>query len=135
MYAAFGIRRSFSRLTGVTLAAAGESPLTCPPSMGLMATNIKSHLGLGFSNSSSSPFDSRIECALTPTALSYLRMVASGFGLASPPAVFVSGESLRIENIPLGTALQVDGEAAEPVSSPTATVSLRRFANVSTAPG
>ena len=135
MYAAFGIRRTFSRLTGVTLAAAGESTLTCPQSMGLIATNIKSHLGLGFSNSHSSPFDSRIECVLTPTALSYLRMVASGFGLASPPAVFASGESLCIENLPLGTALQVDGEAAEPVSSPTATISLRRFANVSTAAG
>jgi Diacylglycerol kinase catalytic domain/Diacylglycerol kinase accessory domain len=130
MYGAYGTRRMFSQLSGLTVSADGAPPQPCPSTTGLLVTNIRSHLGLGLSTRDGSPFDSRIECVVAPTAFTYTRMIAASLGVISAPQTFSSGETITIENIPHGTALQVDGEPARPLSSSVVTISLRRFARV-----
>jgi hypothetical protein len=129
-YTLFGLKRSLYKIRDVSLRCDDASPSLCRPSTGLILTNIKSHLGLGLSNKESSPHDETIECVSVPTVLGFTRMIAASFGIISPPPVLSRGRSFLITNIPVGTHLQIDGEAYPPIASGELRVQLRHFVSV-----
>ncbi len=129
-YSLYGTRRMFFRLTGLELSVDGAPARACPSGVGLLVSNIRSHLGLGLSNQGGSPFDDTVECIVPSTILTYVRMVAASLRLASAPAPFVAGRALRIGGVLPGTPLQIDGEAQAPLQDRELEVSLLRFAHV-----
>lgn len=129
-YTLFGLKRSLYKIRELSLICNDASPSLCRPSTGLILTNIKSHLGLGLSNKESSPHDETLECVSVPTVLGFTRMIAASFGIISPPPVLSRGRSFLITNIPVGTPLQIDGEAYPAIGSGELRVQLRHFVSV-----
>lgn len=114
-YSFFGARHMLNRLRGVELSLEGNAAQPCPSNLGILVSNVRSHLGLGLSNLESSPFDTTIECVVTRTVLSYPRMITASLGLTRPPHTFAAGRSLRFSRLPKGTLVQLDGEAIDPL--------------------
>jgi diacylglycerol kinase family enzyme len=134
-YTLFGLAHSLKRIQGLSVCTETGAPQNVPTTTGIILTNIKSHLGLGLSNSESSPSDEVIECVSVPTVLGFTAMIGASLRILSPPKVFTQGKSITISGIPHNTPMQIDGEAAPPILHGELTVSLRHFATVSTARG
>lgn len=133
MYSLFGTKNMLSRIHGLAVRADDAPMQHCGPMLGVLLTNIRSHLGLGFSNGVGSPFDSRLECISSSTALSYISMLGASLHVASAPTPLVSGERIEISGVPRGTALQIDGEPGGILEDPIVSVELRRFVKVAVA--
>lgn len=126
-YAIFGMRYAFTRIRGLSITTESNPGSKCPPTTGLIVTNIKSHLGLGLSNAESSPYDSILECISVPTVLGFASMMGASLGILSPPRVHTKGASLRITGIPVNTPLQIDGECCPPVTGGFLECHLKHF--------
>ena len=129
-YTLFGTRHALTRINGLSVATESIPHHACPPMTGLIITNIKSHLGLGLSNSESSPFDETIECVSVPTVLGFASMIGASLGVLSPPPILTKGARIRITGIPDNTAMQIDGESSATVRGGTIECSLKHFARL-----
>lgn len=132
-YTLFGIAHSLKRIRGLSVCADARDTEPLSPTTGIILTNIKSHLGLGLSNAESSASDDVIECVSVTNVLGFTAMIGASLGLLSPPHVFTSGRTITISGIPHNTPMQIDGETAPSILHGELRVSLRHFANVSTA--
>ena len=133
-YSLFGLKRALYTIRGASLLCDEPPPIRCAPTTGLIITNIKSHLGLGISNSHSAPSDQVIECVSVTSVFGFLRMMAASVGLARPPGILARGKSILITGIPKGTPMQIDGEAHASMQSGELRVSFRHFNKLCHAP-
>ena len=129
-YTAFGARHSMALLRGLRVQTDNGEPIGCGPTTGLIITNIKSHLGLGLSNSESCPHDDVIECISVPNVFGFVSMIGASRGLLTPPSVLARGREIIISGIPENTPIQIDGESHPPISEGEIRVTLKHFVNL-----
>ncbi|MBX7138693.1 MAG: hypothetical protein K1X83_11985 [Oligoflexia bacterium] len=79
------------------------------PLRAVIFANIKSYMGIGWSNSSSDAFDDLLESIPVRSILDYFRMLAMrrGFGRG---ATAVQGSQFSVEGLDPGVSIQADGE-------------------------
>ncbi len=130
MYVWFGLRHLTTRIRGAQVSADGSTLKSIPATRGIILANIKSHMGCGFATRESNPGDSQIECVKASSPLDYLRMVACPLGLLPSLRSMCRGSQIEVTQLPVGTAIQLDGEASCPILSGGITVSLRSTVRV-----
>lgn len=133
-YTLFGLKSLTYTVSGLSLRCDNLPPIPCPPTTGLIITNIQSHLGLGISNGESSPKDQQIECVSLPTVFGFLSMMMASSGFWRPPRTCARGTTIEINQIPEGTPLQIDGEAYPSVVGGKIRVTFRHFVSLCHAP-
>jgi len=130
MYVMFSLRHLRLRLRGMSIAVDEGGMTLCPPTRGVLFTNVKSHMGCGFSTHVSDPCDEKLECAVVSSVIDYSRMVVSAIGVVRPQAPFSQGGTFHVTGVPPDTAIQVDGEARSRVRSGELSFRLRKFVRV-----
>lgn len=130
MYAFLGLRHLSSRLRGLDVRC-DSAPVTLEGAcMSLIFANVRSYLGLGFSNTAGSPADQTLECITTTSLLDYMRIIGSSSGTLAPPSVLCSGSTISVHSIPPGISLQIDGEARQPIFSGSVEISFRKMISI-----
>jgi diacylglycerol kinase family enzyme len=109
MYGVFGVRNAAKRLNDVKLFC-DSSPIMTQPCMSIIISNIRSYLGMGFSNDLGAADDSKLECVTTSSILDYLRILAASRSILKPPRLLCSGSCIEVRSIPPGIPIQIDGE-------------------------
>ena len=130
MYVWFGLRHWFLRLRGIGVRVDRGASYFIRPTRGIIFTNIQSHMGCGISAQGVNPSDDALECVIASSPLDYARMVLSLWSPVPAPRSLCRGSFIEISDIPIGTAIQVDGEAARPLPDKHATITFRKFARV-----
>jgi hypothetical protein len=130
MYSLFGVRHLATRLKGFDLDCDSSRIATHTSCMSLIITNIQSYLGIGRSNSQSSPADNKIECVAANSVFDYMRIIAASSGIAPPPTVMCSGTSISVSSIPPQTPLQIDGELRQPVRDGSVRISFGKMVSI-----
>lgn len=132
-YTIFGIQHAWTRYRNLSLGDLSGAVRQCPPTTGVIVTNIKSHLGLALSNTKSNPGDELIESVSVSTIFGFARMLAAGIGLPVAPSPLLRSNRVSIESIPADTPFQIDGEAAPSVTGGRLHVTFRHFVQIASA--
>lgn len=132
-YAMYGLRHALYRLTNLRVEDEDHVIHSCPRTTGLIVTNIRSHLGLGLSNTSSDPGDTTIECVSVPTVFGFLRMIIASLGIGQGLPALASGSRVAIQNIPPHTPIQIDGEPHPLLEGGELAVTFRHFVKLASA--
>ncbi len=130
MYMLFSLCHLRFRLRGVSITVDESEAVLCPPTRGILFTNVKSHMGCGFATNVSDPYDEKLECARVSSVVDYAQMVASAIGIVPASAPFSQGGTFTVSGVPRDTAIQVDGEARSPVHQGELTLRRRKFVRV-----
>lgn len=129
-YTIFGLRHALIRLPHLIIQDEHNSPRSCPPTTGVIITNIKSHLGMALSNMASDPSDDIIEAVSVSNVFGFARMMLAGLRLPVDLTPIVTGKQISIGNIPPGTPLQIDGESSPSVEGGEFKVRFKHFVRI-----
>lgn len=132
-YTIFGLRHAWTRMTNLTLRDHSGEARDCPPTTGIIVTNIKSHLGMALSNRKSNPGDDLIESVSVSTIFGFARMILASLGFPVEPSPLVRSTRASIERIPVDTPIQIDGEAGPSVKGGNLEVTFRHFVQIASA--
>jgi diacylglycerol kinase family enzyme len=132
-YTFFGLRHALVRLRDLTVRNDQESPRLCPPTTGVIITNIKSHLGMALCNTESDPSDDIIEAVSVSNVLGFPRMMLAGLGVPVGLSPMTRGKRIAIENIPQGTPLQIDGETSPNIQGGELVVTFKHLVRIASA--
>lgn len=103
------------------------------PVRSVLVSNIQSIAGLGTSNPDSSGFDDCIEVLIVRGLKDYFSMLFPKTGLFSQGLKLGSAQSWIIEDLPPGTAIQIDGEARRDMEAPSFRIELAGSINMAVA--
>jgi diacylglycerol kinase family enzyme len=134
-YTTFGLQHAWTLYKNLSLSDLSGAVRQCPPTTGIIITNIKSHLGMALSNTKSNPGDELIESVSVSTIFGFARMIAAGIGLPIAPSPLLRSNRISIENIPANIPLQIDGESAPEVTDGKLHVTFRHFVQIASAKG
>jgi hypothetical protein len=130
MYLVFGMRHLGARIEGAQIARDSGEVQAVSPTRGIIISNIKSHMGCGFTTLESDCSDSFIECVRVSSPLDYLRMLACPFGFLPSLGSMHRGSCIELSNLPRPTALQIDGEPSVPIEGGQLRVTCGRIVRV-----